>query len=70
VLVKHSQNKDQFLKVAIKCLTETQVLEDKLKEVSKLNSILLLKDRNLKLNWLRRARRKMVIIPPTLYFHN
>jgi hypothetical protein len=40
-LVKHSQDKDHFLKVAIKRLTETRVLEDELKEVSKLNSVLL-----------------------------
>jgi hypothetical protein len=40
-LVKHSEDKDQFLKVALKWMTETQVLEDELKEVSKLNSILL-----------------------------
>jgi hypothetical protein len=40
-LVKHSQDKDQFLKVAIKWMTETQVLENELNEVSKLNSILL-----------------------------
>jgi hypothetical protein len=38
--VKHSQAKDQFLKVSIKRMMETQILEDKLKEVSKLNSIL------------------------------
>jgi hypothetical protein len=41
VLVKHSQYKDQFLKVAVKWMMETQVLEDELKEVSKLNSVLL-----------------------------
>jgi hypothetical protein len=40
-LVKHSQAKDQFLKVAIKQMTETQILKDELKEVSELNSILL-----------------------------
>jgi hypothetical protein len=40
-LVKHSQDKDNFLKVAIKRLTETRVLEDELKEVSKLNSVLI-----------------------------
>jgi hypothetical protein len=40
-LVKHSQDKDQFLKVAIKRMTETRVLEDELKEVSKLNSVVL-----------------------------
>jgi hypothetical protein len=38
--VKHSQAKGQFLKVSIKRMMETQILEDKLKEVSKLNSIL------------------------------
>jgi hypothetical protein len=41
VLVKHSQDKDQFLKVATKRLMETQILEDELKEVSELNSLLL-----------------------------
>jgi hypothetical protein len=40
-LVKHSQDKDQFLKVAIKQMTETYFLEDEMKEVSKLNSVLL-----------------------------
>jgi hypothetical protein len=40
VLVKHSQDKDQFLKVAIKWMIETQIFEDELKEVSELNSIL------------------------------
>jgi hypothetical protein len=39
-LIKHSQDKDRFLKVAIKRMTETQILEDELKEVSELNSIL------------------------------
>jgi hypothetical protein len=40
-LVKHSQDKDQFLKVAIKRMTETQILTDELKEVGELNSVLL-----------------------------
>jgi hypothetical protein len=40
-LVKHSQDKDQFLKVAIKKMTETQILEDELKEVGELSSVLL-----------------------------
>jgi hypothetical protein len=39
-MVKHSQDKDQFLKVAIKWMTETQAFEDELKEVSELNSVL------------------------------
>jgi uncharacterized small protein (DUF1192 family) len=46
-LVKHSQDKDQFLKVAIKRMTETQVLEDELKEVTKLNSVLLAQQQEL-----------------------
>jgi hypothetical protein len=40
-LVKHPWDKDQFLKVAIKRMAETQILEDELKEVGELNSILL-----------------------------
>jgi hypothetical protein len=39
---KHQQLlTDQFLKVAIKRMTETQILEDELKEVGELNSFLL-----------------------------
>jgi hypothetical protein len=40
-LVKHSRDKDQFLKVAIKRMAEMQIIEDEVKEVSDLNSILL-----------------------------
>jgi hypothetical protein len=40
-LVKDFWDKDQFLKVAIKRMIETQILEDELKEVGKLNSVLL-----------------------------
>jgi hypothetical protein len=40
-LVKHSQDKDQFLKVAIKRMTKTQILEDELKELGEFNSVLL-----------------------------
>jgi hypothetical protein len=40
-LVKHSQDKDQFLRVVVKRMTETQILEDELKEVSELNLFLL-----------------------------
>jgi hypothetical protein len=47
-LVKHSQDKDQFLKVTIKWMTEMQILEDELKEVSELNSILLTEKQELK----------------------
>jgi hypothetical protein len=41
MLGKHSWDKDQFLKVAIKRMTETQILEDELKEVGEPNSVLL-----------------------------
>jgi hypothetical protein len=41
-MVKHSQDKDQFLKVAIKQMAETE-----LKEVSELNSILLAQNQEL-----------------------
>jgi hypothetical protein len=40
-LVKHSQDKDQFMKVVIKQMMENQILEDELKEVSELHSPLL-----------------------------
>jgi hypothetical protein len=40
-LVKHSEAKDQFLRVTVKRMTETQLFEDELQEVSQLNSVLL-----------------------------
>jgi hypothetical protein len=39
-LVQHSKNRDKFLKVAIKCMAETQLFKGKLKEANELNSIL------------------------------
>jgi hypothetical protein len=39
-MVKPSQDKDQFLKVSIKRMKETQMYEDEHKEVNKYNSIL------------------------------
>jgi hypothetical protein len=52
-------------------MTETQILEDELKEVNEVNSVLLAqKNRSLKLNWPKRASQKMVIIPLTLYVRN
>jgi hypothetical protein len=47
-LVKHSRDKDQFLNMAIKRMIETQILEDELKEVGKLNSVLLKEKQELK----------------------
>jgi hypothetical protein len=39
-MVKHSQDKDQFLKVSIKRMQETQMYEDELKEANEYNSVL------------------------------
>jgi hypothetical protein len=46
-MVKHSRDKDQFLKVVIKWMQETQTFEDELKEVSKLNSVLFAQNQEL-----------------------
>jgi hypothetical protein len=40
-LVEDHEAQDQFLRVAVKRLTETQLFEDELKEVSQLNTVLL-----------------------------
>jgi flagellar hook-length control protein FliK len=47
-MVKHSQDKGQFLKVAIKWMAETQSLEDELKGVNELNSVLHARNQELK----------------------
>jgi hypothetical protein len=39
-VVKHSHDKDQFLKVSIKRMLEAQMFEDKLKEANEYNSVL------------------------------
>jgi hypothetical protein len=62
VLVIYSQDKDQFLKVAVKRMTETQILEDDLKEVNELNLFLLAPKHELEA--------KLAEVRPTLYFHN
>jgi hypothetical protein len=46
-MIKHSQNKDQFLKVAIKRMQETQTFEDELQAMIELNSILLAQNEEL-----------------------
>jgi hypothetical protein len=46
-MVKHSQDKDEFLKVPIKRMAETQSLEDELKGVSELNLVLLAQNQEL-----------------------
>jgi hypothetical protein len=57
-VVKHSRDKDQFLKVAIKRMTETQILEDELKEVGELNSVVLNEKQELKANLADESRAK------------
>jgi hypothetical protein len=42
-LVNHSEARDQFLRVAVKRMMETQLFEDELKKVSQLNIVLLVK---------------------------
>jgi hypothetical protein len=46
-LVKHSQAKDQFLRVAVKRMSETRLFEDELKEVSRPNVVLLVSNQEL-----------------------
>jgi hypothetical protein len=46
-MMKHSQNKDEFLRVAIKSMQETQTYEDELKATIELNSILIAQNEEL-----------------------
>jgi hypothetical protein len=43
-IIQHSRSKDQFLRVSLKRLTDTQILDDELKETSELNMILLIQN--------------------------
>jgi hypothetical protein len=58
VLVKHSLDKDQFLKVAINRMTETQILEDELKEVCELNAVLLKEKQEIEATLAKESRAK------------
>jgi hypothetical protein len=64
-LVKLSEAKDQFLKVAIKQMTETRILEDELKEVCEFNSILLVEKQELETKLAKESQAKDVSIPLT-----
>jgi hypothetical protein len=46
-MIKHSQNKDNLLKGAIKWMQETQTFEDEIKAMIELNSILLAQNEEL-----------------------
>jgi hypothetical protein len=58
-LGKHSWDKDQFLKVAIKRMTETQILEDELKEVGEPNSVLLAQKQWLEVKLAKESQEKV-----------
>jgi hypothetical protein len=57
-LVKHSQDKDQFMKIAIEWMMKTHVLEDELNEVSKLNSVLLAQKQELQAKLAKQSQAK------------
>jgi hypothetical protein len=46
-LIEHSRSKDQYIKVALKRLTETQILEDGLTEENVVNKALLARNQEL-----------------------
>jgi hypothetical protein len=46
-LVEPSKAKDQFLRIPVKRMTETQLFEDELKEVSQLNTVFLARNQEL-----------------------
>jgi hypothetical protein len=48
MMVKHSQERDQFLKLEIKWIAKTQSFEDKLKGVNELNLVLHAQNQELK----------------------
>jgi hypothetical protein len=58
VVVKHSQDKDQFLKVSIKRMQETQMYEYELKEVNECNSVLVARLRELEVKCAEQSRLK------------
>jgi hypothetical protein len=69
-MVKHSQDKDQFLKVAIKQMAETQSFEGELKGVSELNSIILARNQELKDQLAKESQVKDGKPPWSSYFNN
>jgi hypothetical protein len=58
-LLKHSRDKDQFLKVTIKRMTETHIFEYDLKEVSELNSLLLAEKQDLEVKLAKESQAKV-----------
>jgi hypothetical protein len=69
-LIKHSQDKDQFLKVAIMWMPETQSFEDKLNEVGELNSILYAQNQELEAKLAEESQEKDGKVPESSYLNN
>jgi hypothetical protein len=69
-MVKHSRDKDQFLKVVIKWMQETQTFEDELKEVSKLNLVLFAQNQELEAKLAKESWEKDGKPPWSFYFDN
>jgi hypothetical protein len=69
-MVKHSQDKDQLLKVVIKWMQETQTFEEELKEVNKLNSILFARNQELEAKLAEESQAKHGKPPWSFYFDN
>jgi hypothetical protein len=57
-LIEHSGSKDKFLRVVIKRLTETQLFEDKLKQVKDLNDNLMAHNQELEYRLAEESREK------------
>jgi HAMP domain-containing protein len=57
-IIKHSQLKDQYIRVAFKRLTEAQILEDELTEVNALNKTLLAQKQELEAQLAAESRAK------------
>jgi hypothetical protein len=70
VMVKHSQDKDEFLKVAIKQMAETQSFEDELKGVNELNLVLLTGNQELEDQLAAESQVKDGKPPRSSYFNN
>jgi hypothetical protein len=57
-VIKHSQDKDQFLKVSIRRMQQTQMYKDELKEANEYNSILFARLQELKAKCAEESRLK------------
>jgi hypothetical protein len=69
-MVKHSQDKDRFLKVSIKQIQETQAFKDELKEVSEINSVLFDRNQELEAKLTEESQAKDGKTTLSFYFDN